>query len=187
MAVRILAGVLVLAAVAFVISSFVATPPWHGAAPSNASTSTSTSMSTTGFPADSLPGLPAGWPDGLELGVSDAPGGASAMSKALGFRYQYLSGGVNTGNGWATWAPGGDFVTNYVAESRAAQIVPVFSYYQLFQSNPGVSMGESGGVYANLTNPSTMAAYYDDLELFFQKAGAAGGMTVLHVEPDLWA
>ena len=139
------------------------------------------------FPDDSLPGLPAGWPDGLELGVSDAPGGASAMSKALGFRYQYLSGGVNTGNGWATWTPGGDFVTNYVAESRAAQIVPVFSYYQLFQSNPGVSMGESGGVYANLTNPSTMAAYYDDLELFFQKAGAAGGMTVLHVEPDLWA
>jgi hypothetical protein len=32
-----------------------------------------------------------------------------------------------------------------------------------------------------------MAAYYNDLKLFFQKAGAAGGPTVLHVEPDLWA
>jgi hypothetical protein len=48
-------------------------------------------------------------------------------------------------------------------------------------------MGEPAGVYANLVNPSTMTAYYDDLTLFFQKAGAAGGMTVLHVEPDLWA
>jgi hypothetical protein len=63
----------------------------------------------------------------------------------------------------------------------------VFSYYQLFQSDPGVSMGESAGVKANLVNGSTMRAYYDDLKLFFQKAGAAGGMTVLHVEPDLWA
>jgi hypothetical protein len=105
----------------------------------------------------------------------------------FGFRYQYLSGGVNTGNGWATWNPNGDFVTYYVQESRAAGVVPVFSYYQLFQSNPGVSQGEPAGVYTNLTTPATMASYYNDLKLFFQKAGAAGGMTVLHVEPDLWA
>ena len=33
--------------------------------------------------------------------------GAPALRPGVpvGFRYQYLSGGVNTGNGWATWNP----------------------------------------------------------------------------------
>ena len=32
-----------------------------------------------------------------------------------------------------------------------------------------------------------MTAYYNDLKLFFRKAGAfPGRMVVLHVEPDLW-
>jgi hypothetical protein len=48
-------------------------------------------------------------------------------------------------------------------------------------------MGESAGVAANLGSTATMTAYFNDLKLFFQKAGAAGGTTVLHVEPDLWA
>ena len=34
-----------------------------------------------------------------------------------GFRYQYLAGGVNTGNGWATWNPDGAFATYYIRES----------------------------------------------------------------------
>jgi len=105
----------------------------------------------------------------------------------FGFRYQYLAGGVNTGGGWATWNANGDFVTFYVADSRAAGIVPVFTYYQMFQSSPGTSQGESDGVATNMNNASTMNAYFNDLKLFFQKAGAAGGTTVLHVEPDLWA
>jgi hypothetical protein len=63
----------------------------------------------------------------------------------------------------------------------------VFSYYQLLQSSPGSSQSGSDGVVTNLDNPATMTAYYDDLKLFFQKAAAAGGTTVLHVEPDLWA
>lgn len=103
----------------------------------------------------------------------------------FGFRYQYLAGGANTGNGWATWNPNGDFVTFYIAESRAAAIIPVFTYYQMTQSRPGSST--SGAEITNINNASTMNAYYNDLKLFFQKAGAAGGVTVLHVEPDLWA
>ncbi len=136
-----------------------------------------------------MPELPIGWPRGFALGITDPPGGAAATAAMapFGFRYQYLAGGVNTGHGWPAWNPNGDFVTDYVAESRAAGIVPVFSYYQIFQSNPGVSIGEPAGVYANLVNPSTMSAYYNDLKLFFQSADTAGGTTVLHVEPDLWA
>ena len=66
-------------------------------------------------------------------------------------------------------------------------MIPVFTYYQIVQSTPGNAMGEADGVSANLGNTSTMASYYADLKLFFQKASAAGGTTVLHVEPDMWA
>src|SRR4051794_168467 len=178
--------VLLLLGVVAVVALLAASQPWEDAASPSVTTTSST---TTTVPDGSLPGLPVGWPRSLALGEADGQGDAAAMAAQapFGFRYQYLSAGVNTGKGWATWEPNGDFVTSYVAESRAVGIVPVFSYYQLFQSNPGASMNESDGVAANLVNPSTMAAYYDDLKLFFQKAGAAGGLTVLHVEPDLWA
>ena len=54
------------------------------------------------------------------------PGGAAALRRRapLGFRYQYLAGGVNTGNGWATWNDNGTFVTRYVDESVKAHITP---------------------------------------------------------------
>jgi hypothetical protein len=132
--------------------------------------------------------LPAGWPSRIELGMADAPGGAAALraSAPFFFRYQYLAGGVNTGSGWATWNANGDFVRFYIQDSVANGIVPVFTYYQLLQSSPGGG-GESEAVFANLNNTATMTAYYNDLTLFFQKAGAFPGQRViLHVEPDFW-
>jgi hypothetical protein len=121
--------------------------------------------------------------------MADAPGGARALRQSVpvGFRYQYLAGGANTGGGWATWNTNGDFARYYIEDSRANGVIPVFTYYMIYQSAPGNSMGEVAGVRANLENTSTMASYYGDLKLFFQKAGAAGGTTVLHVEPDMWA
>ncbi len=136
-----------------------------------------------------LPDLPAAWPRTLQLGMSDAPGGAAALrtSASFGFRYQYLAGGVNTGNGWATWNPGGGFVTAYVDESLASGFVPVFTYYMLRQSSPGNARSETEAVAANLGDTTTMRSYYVDLSLFFRRAGAFKDKTVvLHVEPDLW-
>ncbi len=109
-----------------------------------------------------------------------------AASAPFSFRYQYLSGGANTGSGWATWNTNGQFVTYYIAESQAAHIVPVFTYYQLLQSAPGNTQGEPAGDLANLTNAATMTSYYQDRTLFFQRA-AAKTPVILHVEPDLWA
>jgi hypothetical protein len=132
--------------------------------------------------------LPAGWPARVELGMSDGPGGAAAMKStaAFAFRYQYLAGGVNTGNGWATWNPNGDFARYYIDDSVTNGIIPVFTYYMLLQSAPGGG-SESDANFTNLNNTSTMTAYYNDLKLFFQKAGAfASQKVVLHVEPDLW-
>jgi hypothetical protein len=73
-----------------------------------------------------------------------------------------------------------------VAESQAAGITPVFTYYQLLQSAPGNSQGEPAGIFTNLANTATMTSYYQDMTLFYQRA-ATNGPVVLHVEPDLWA
>jgi len=135
-----------------------------------------------------LPPLPARWPTTVQLGTSDSPGGAAAMRATTnyGFRYQYLAGGANTGNGWANWNPNGGFATNYIQESVQNGIVPVFTYYMIYQSAPGGG-SESGAIQTNLQNTSTMRAYYNDLKLFFQRAGAFPiSLVVLHVEPDMW-
>lgn len=135
-----------------------------------------------------LPPLPAGWPARVEIGVADSPGGAAALRATAPFlfRYQYLAGGVNTGNGWATWNANGDFPRFYIQDSIANGMIPVFSYYQLLQSLPGGG-SESDADFANLNNTATMTAYYNDLILFFRKAGAFPAQrVVLHVEPDFW-
>jgi len=135
--------------------------------------------------------LPAAWPfDRLEIGFADAPGGAASLraSAPFGMRYQYLAGGVNTGSGWAAWNPDGAFVTWYVEDSVAHGLLPVFPYYMLLQSSPATGSGEAAKDLSNLRNPATMAAYWADVRLFFQRAaqGASGHPAVLHVEPDLW-
>ncbi|MFN8061465.1 MAG: hypothetical protein U0Q12_20065 [Vicinamibacterales bacterium] len=132
--------------------------------------------------------LPPGWPSQLELGMADSPGGAAAMRQTapFAFRYQYLAGGVNTGTGWSTWNPNGDFARFYIEDSIAHGITPVFTYYMLLQSSPGGG-SESDADLANLNNVTTMTAYFNDLTLFFQKAGAFPAQrVVLHVEPDFW-
>src|SRR5712691_7524259 len=90
------------------------------------------SPSVPAHAATGLPPVPPTWPSGrLELGLADAPGGAAALraSAAFGFRYQYLAGGVNTGDGWATWNTNGQFVSYYIDDSVAHGITPVFPYY----------------------------------------------------------
>ena len=136
-----------------------------------------------------LPPLPAGWPRTLELGRFDAPGAwaETRASAPFGFRWLYLAGGVNTGHGWATWNPDGSFVSNFVQESAQTGTIPVFTYYMMYQSRPGNTQSEAEGLTTNLRNTETMTAYYNDVELFLQRASASPAtMVVLHVEPDLW-
>jgi hypothetical protein len=151
----------------------------------------STSFGVPSRPASaqsSLPPLPAGWPSTLQLGMADGLGDAAAGVRAtapFGFRYQYLAGGAP--GGWATWNPNGSFVTNYAKESFDNGLIPVFTYYQMRQSAPNGSQDDANADYNNLQNQTTMAAVYNDLKLFFQRAGGFPGQTiVLHVEPDFW-
>ncbi|HST43132.1 MAG TPA: hypothetical protein VLK58_26640 [Conexibacter sp.] len=137
-----------------------------------------------------LPPKPAGWPATLQLGLKDDPGSAAATRKKFrtGLRYQYLAGGVNTGGGWATWNPGGAYVSNYVRESVKAGMLPVLTYYNLRHSKPGAGVAdELRGVLRNLAEPATMRAYYGDVALALRRAAVVRPKAVvLHVEPDLW-
>ena len=137
-------------------------------------------------PATKLPPLPAKWPRTLQIGVADDPGGAAALRRAapFGFRYQYLAGGVNTGSGWSTWNPNGTFASMYVADSWAHGELPVLTYYMLLQSKPGDG-DEAHADLANLRSSATMAAYWDDVQLLFQRVKGTKPV-VVHVEPDLW-
>ncbi|MGZ4359569.1 MAG: hypothetical protein ACXVZW_07280 [Gaiellaceae bacterium] len=120
--------------------------------------------------------------------MADAPGGAAGMrlSAPFGFRYQYLAGGVNTGQGRSTWNPDGSFVSLYVRDSVAHRMIPVFPYYMLRQSRPG-GPDELHADLTNVADTETMRAYFADLELFFRRARqATRGPLVLHVEPDFW-
>jgi hypothetical protein len=143
-----------------------------------------------GVKATALPALPRRWTHSLRLGLIDPPGDASALGAAhsFGFRYQYLSGGVNTAHGWSTWDADGTFVDRYIEESAAQHLTPVFSYYMIEQSEPGAQEGANQTAdFTNLADPATMRSYFADVELFMLRAGAFRSSTViLHVEPDLW-
>ncbi|HKW59022.1 MAG TPA: hypothetical protein VJR46_04630 [Candidatus Dormibacteraeota bacterium] len=109
-----------------------------------------------------------------------------------GYRFTYLAGGVNTSNPWPNWQdpslPPGQFAVDYMNASTTAPAayIPVFTYYELLQSNPSVGSSESDRDFSNLNNASTMAAYYANFKLLMQKAGAYGKQVVVHVEPDFW-
>ena len=136
--------------------------------------------------------LPAAWPfDRLEIGFADAPGGAAGLraDAPFGLRYQYLAGGVNTGNGWATWNTDGDFVKWYVQDSvaqRDGRGLPVLPDAPEHARERAPARPRRTSTTSK--NTGTMAAYWADVRLFMQKAeaGASGHPVVLHVEPDLW-
>jgi hypothetical protein len=139
-----------------------------------------------------LPPLPRNWPaHTLQLGLANGLGKGATLAGFghLGMRYQYLSGGVNTGAGWTSWGRGGgSIVGDYVAETVAHRAIPVFTYYQLLQSQfAGPSADEATEDLQRLRDPATMAAYFADLTTFFRRAAATRAPTiVLHFEPDLW-
>lgn len=143
-----------------------------------------------------IPGI---FPHYFSFGVMNAYGDASQLDAqrsqngtAYAFRYQYLSGGVNTGHDWTTWdQPPGQFSTNYMLESVQHGYLPAFVYYEICQSN-----GAQPGSYcsghdnqqdpSNLQNSSVMNAYYANWALLMQHIGAFGKPVLIIVEPDLW-
>ncbi len=133
-----------------------------------------------------LPPLPKSWPKTLQIGLSDGPGGAASLRRSapFGLRYQYLAGGVNTGQGWATWNPDGSFASMYVRDSWAHGTIPVLTYYMLLQSKPQLG-DEAKTDLGHLRDPEVMQSYWADVRLLLQRVRGAKPV-VVHVEPDLW-
>jgi hypothetical protein len=125
------------------------------------------------------------------LGVSSSPGGTSWMKETAvpwGARYQYLAGGVNTGEGWSKWnSPDGEFARLYLNESGNNGYLPVFTYYQMLHSSPRRYDESLAGYQEKFKTATTMKAYYDDFKLLMQKCGAYGKPAIVHIEPDMWA
>ncbi len=142
-----------------------------------------------GAPATAEAKLPRGWSAKMHLGSWDPLGGARKLRRRapFGFRYQYLTGGANTGAGWRFVSPNGSFVRRYVRESARRRMTPVFTYFQLRPSLPGGNtQDEPTAVRQNFENRATMRAYFEDLRYFFRRARATRRRVVLQVEPDLW-
>ena len=77
----------------------------------------------------------------------------------------------------------------YVRESLAAHMIPVFTYYQMLQSEPAAGVDEQQKDLSNLRNAATMRAYWADYSAAARDGSAqsAGSrLVVVHVEPDLW-
>ncbi len=131
--------------------------------------------------------VPAGLPQHLGIGLKNSPGQLAWMTSSgvsWDYRYQYLTGGVNTGEGWVTWNdPPGSFVDVYLDGSGENGYVPVLTYYQIVASAPDPWDED---VFPKLQSASTMQAYYGEWKLLMEKAGAYGEPVVVHVEPDVW-
>lgn len=102
--------------------------------------------------------------------------------------YQYLVGGVNTGNSWQTWSPNANFPLEYAQKASDQKIAPVFTYYQLNPSNGNCNnCGEAQKDLSNLNNRELMTQYYNDFTVLMRKLGSRtfSKNPIVHIEPDL--
>ncbi len=144
--------------------------------------------------------IPSGLPThfGLGLGASPDNTGIYGWMPDSGipwdYAYQYLAGGVNTGVGWETWNAQGQFALNYAQGAASHNYIPVFSYYEMAQSNGSCgSCGEAQRDLSNLNNASTMQNYFANFRILMQRLGSGtysgivgfGKTAIVHVEPDL--
>lgn len=167
--------------------------------PTSTLTPTPSNQATSSGPVPSGSGtIPSGLPRYFSFGISNSPGAASVLDDqrsqngtAFAFRYQYLTGGVNTGHGWETWnQPAGQFATYYMQESAQHSYIPALVFYELCPSNGPVGSlcGKQDDKQdaANIADPTVMKAYYANWVLLLQKVGAFGKPVLIIVEPDLW-
>jgi hypothetical protein len=148
----------------------------------------------------SAPSIPKGLPRHFAIGLAGEPDSTGIygwMPKSripFDYAYQYLAGGVNTGQGWQTWSPNATFPLAYARGAHRHGYIPVFTYYMLRQSHgPCDSCPEAEVDLANLNSTSTMAALFRDFATLMRRLGPRtfggvqgyGRVAVVQVEPDL--
>jgi hypothetical protein len=144
--------------------------------------------------------VPAGLPSRFGIGLAAAPGDLTPSGWVAGsgvpfdYGYQYLAGGANTGQGWATWNTAAQFPLLYAHDAHARGAIPVFSYYMLLQSSGACAgCGEAQTDLSHLNSAALMAAYYADFAKLMQRLGTGtsdgipgyASTAIVQVEPDL--
>ena len=99
---------------------------------------------------------------------------AYALGPKVDIHYLYLSGVT-----WPEWdLPAGSYITKATAAAKSRGIVPMFTLYQ------AAAYGENNlGAFATT---EFMTKYWRGVRIMFEKIGAFGDPTIVHVEPDLW-
>jgi hypothetical protein len=145
-------------------------------------------------------GVPVGLPSHFGLGLGAAPdntglyGWMPQSGIPWDYAYQYLAGGANTGQGWETWNSSGQFPLFYAQGAASHNYIPVFSYYEILQSNGSCNgCPEDQRDISNLNNAAVMNSYFQNFTLLMQRLGSnnVGGIqgfgkpAIVHVEGDL--
>jgi hypothetical protein len=94
---------------------------------------------------------------------------------------------------WGCWqwdqvAPG-DYARGFIATAKAAKSgpqIPMFTYYELLQSMPGVTWkgNEGDSEVKQVSDVAFMSRYYTDWRFLLKQVGTE--VVLLHVEPDFW-
>lgn len=149
--------------------------------------------------AQTLP-LPTGLPTHFGFGLSGHPdnngiyGWMPDSGVAWDYAYQYLAGGVNTGNGWETWNPNGTFALSYAQGAASHGYIPMFPYYEMLQSDgPCGNCPENQKDLTHLNSADVMRAYFNNFALLMKRLGAGnhdgiqgfGKPALVNIEPDL--
>jgi hypothetical protein len=140
--------------------------------------------------------VPAGLPTHLGVGLAAGPGDTWMPNSGIPFdyAYQYLAGGVNTGNGWRYWNTDAQFPLWYAQGASDNGYIPFFSYYMLLQSNGAcATCAEPQRDLAHLNGKKLMKAYFNDFRVLMRRLGPGtwggihgfGGTAIVQVEPDL--
>jgi hypothetical protein len=167
------------------------------AQPLPTSTSTPTPTSIPGF--SLVGGGPTSLPHPFSLGLAAHPpldfNGADGTidnwvaktNTPWDFVYQYLAGGVNTGQGWEFWnSPTGQFALNYAQDAGSHGYIPVFTYYEIQQSKSNcTNCTEAQKDVVNLNDSTLMNNYYANFTLLMQTLAQYKVIAVVQIEPDL--
>src|SRR5438132_10445635 len=93
---------------------------------------------------------------GFGFGLANQPSEIGWMTSSgvpWGYRYQYLSGGVNTGTGWETWnSPAGQSAGYNMTDTPATAYFRVLGYNEFLRPRPSTGTNKSTRTSNNLNN-----------------------------------
>jgi hypothetical protein len=132
--------------------------------------------------------IPIGLPLEFSLGVASPLEGFLQMDVAgltLHFAEIRLDGGLNAHNvGWEK--ENEDLPALFAEQAWNRTMIPVFTYYELLQSNQGGGGTSAEKYHHSLNDPDLLVKYFDNLILLFDKINNPTNRAIVHIEPDLW-